>query len=867
MWRHGPWLVGLFLAPLLFGSVTVEGKVVTGALLALSVWFVTDVRRKTISLIPRPAKWVLACLLLFPLVPLPHTIVSRVNPERADLADRIPLERTGADSQSDWIPATLSPASTIDRLFEIVLLVFGFTLARQLAGSGPGACRILARTIALTLWCLALADLWFQLDGKRTILGLWTPSWGEAAGTFANRNHFAGWVYAGALVCLGSLARGWLSARRSSHPRSSGFRMRTGKLEWCFVAGAVVFALTMAVRSASRGGALAFAAGLCVWLVGLWFYGRNRRVPIAGLFGGIGVLVLLLVFSEPLLGRFASLQYMAESDYPKLDIWSDSVALFLRFPVFGIGPGSFETAFGHFKSFGGDLTFLHAENDYLETLVELGGAGFLALMICFGMAVCALGRGLLRRDRIEEPELMIGLAAGFAALCVHASVEFVYQIPSLALLGAVVAGSLAGYHDRRTVSAGSVVPLPPKSSEAMAWRAAAAMVVAACAFQGTAFIRHQIGLRQLENGHPGPATENMAMAMRWWPWAVDRQGVLTRHRIRSIQSSAEPDRASLAASARREVNRVLARDPFDWRLRLERSWLDLAFGTERSRAIEEAWDVVRLNPLQPAIPIEFAAFVVEFDRAEAWRFLSAGSPGSRRDLTRMLEIGWVACRQQPGDLWSLVPAGDTNLETLGDFALSRELRPLAATAFRAVSAAADPVRVARRLNDAGRPDLALERLDDLLTIGPGGVPRREPSAPRSTGLIWEAQALAASLHREIGGCARAMTLAERVCRQALPSVPATVGPWSFEAFRSAWEAGDRSGARRLALGAVSGLPLSASELDRIIAFADAHPGEAEVQWLAYHAQLRRDDFAGACRRVVRLAESLAAGQSNTGPGF
>src|SRR5437660_11617764 len=50
LWRHYPWLLALFVAPFLFGSITVEGQAVLGFLLAISALLLAN---QTSALEPR----------------------------------------------------------------------------------------------------------------------------------------------------------------------------------------------------------------------------------------------------------------------------------------------------------------------------------------------------------------------------------------------------------------------------------------------------------------------------------------------------------------------------------------------------------------------------------------------------------------------------------------------------------------------------------------------------------------------------------------------------------------------------------------------------------------------------------------------
>jgi hypothetical protein len=92
--------------------------------------------------------------------------------------------------------------------------------------------------------------------------------------------------------------------------------------------------------------------------------------------------------------------------------------------------------------------------------------------------------------------------------------------------------------------------------------------------------------------------------------------------------SAEPKlwQIRLAGEFRQQLSRTLAWDPYDWELRLERAWLDLAFSTNSLRALAEAREVVRLNPLQPQIPLRFARHYLAAQRPDLTLLLLSHPP-------------------------------------------------------------------------------------------------------------------------------------------------------------------------------------------------------------------------------------------------
>jgi hypothetical protein len=93
LWRHYPWLIGLLLAPLLYGSATPEGQCIVGLLLATSLLLLSrEIGRGVHPAAPALLRWLGLFLLLLPIIPLPAGLVGLVDGERLVLARRFPVE-------------------------------------------------------------------------------------------------------------------------------------------------------------------------------------------------------------------------------------------------------------------------------------------------------------------------------------------------------------------------------------------------------------------------------------------------------------------------------------------------------------------------------------------------------------------------------------------------------------------------------------------------------------------------------------------------------------------------------------------------------------------------------------------------------
>jgi O-antigen ligase/Flp pilus assembly protein TadD len=239
--------------------------------------------------------------------------------------------------------------------------------------------------------------------------------------TFLNPNHLAAWIVAAGFVVAGRLA--------------SGRRDRSAPLGLAaLVAGAITFVLV-----GSRGAALGVLAGAVVGGALLWpaLAARARRIAIAGalvavVLGLAGIAWRFRVASDP----FA---------FQRTDIWRASLGAALESPWLGLGPGQFahESRRFNFPLEGERLRFARhfasADSDVVRGIVEFGLPAALVALAGAGLLVAAIARR--RREGSLDPAT-VGACAALAAIAAQATVDNLSSRPAVALLAAVLVGSI-----------------------------------------------------------------------------------------------------------------------------------------------------------------------------------------------------------------------------------------------------------------------------------------------------------------------------------------------------------------------------------------------------------------------------------------
>ena len=256
----------------------------------------------------------------------------------------------------------------------------------------------------------------------------------------------------------------------------------------------------------------------------------------------------------------------------RLQIWESALDDAQANPVLGSGAGTFERWWLEERTITQKVRDAHSL--YVESLGELGPIGVAALL---GVIALPLAAGVrARRNPLAVPAL-----AGFAALAVHAGIDWDWEFPAVMIAGLTCAGVLL-LADR--VDGGH--PWTPGRG------LRTVLLVLVILLAATSFVTltsnrflGQAGAA-LDRADAEEAARAAARAETWAPWSTD-----------AIERQAE---AALLDGSREEARRLyedaIAKDGGDWEL-----WLGLALASEgdaRRRAYDRA---AALNPLATEI--------------------------------------------------------------------------------------------------------------------------------------------------------------------------------------------------------------------------------------------------------------------------
>ena len=327
-----------------------------------------------------------------------------------------------APADEPWFCLSRNRAGTL-RFFLLVAATFGaFTLSSSLSTRGRIGLLHILSLIGLTVGVAGSIAQWKIPQGDTIWWFIPIPSAPtQPVGCFLNRNHFGGFV---ALLCPVALA-----LVDHSFIRRHWFRMAIYMVITAVMTGIVLLSL-------SRGAILAMFTGLAVTTMIIAFrhkaaWGLTLFILIAA--GGIAFFGRTAIVRE----RFADLHHPNGSYESRLSEWRETLRVLPHYPIIGAGMNALRMVYPQHRQTSVGARLIHAENEYVQLLVEGGLIG-----ICLtGALIAAMRRRL--RETVTPSSPGAAVVAGVGALTVT-GVHCLFDFPAHLPLYALVAGTIAG---------------------------------------------------------------------------------------------------------------------------------------------------------------------------------------------------------------------------------------------------------------------------------------------------------------------------------------------------------------------------------------------------------------------------------------
>jgi O-antigen ligase len=440
--------LALFAPPFFFGGRCALGQLLLALLVSLAAGFCLLGRLGSDA----PCLWWPCPEFLLPAAALvvssmmwmrlPEPLVRALAPGISRLlpawTDKTP---TGLGS-SGWRYLSMCPGLSKEAtlLFLVYTVLFWATLGS--VRTPAAAARVLKVFFlsGLVVAGVGLAHYWF---GNGRYYGFWEPWWVKPAHhlrvPFTNRNHFAGYLVLTLAPGILWLGRLW--------------RRPDSELPLLLAGAALALVLAAVLLAQSRAGIL-LGLGTTALSMGIFFrFDRLSAGPVViCIVGGCAVALALSLQHDDSFRRlrflFAGNQSLDELVDHRFRLWQADLHAIIDFPLFGSGTASHGYVCPLYFTSLEQFTYTHAENCYVQILMECGLLGLTLL----GAALLALGRrafAALRsgcaRLRDQAGFVACTCTISLAAALLHALVDFVWYVPAYAAAVAVLCGLLCNH--------------------------------------------------------------------------------------------------------------------------------------------------------------------------------------------------------------------------------------------------------------------------------------------------------------------------------------------------------------------------------------------------------------------------------------
>lgn len=388
------------------------------------------------------------------LLPLPVGLASALSP----LSTELRLESTNVAAEATQ-PLSLYPASTRRDLVMLLLAGSMFILGASLFWRSV-TMRWLFAVLAVNGALLGFFGIVQQLSSEGTLY--WSvplSQGGVPFGPFVNRNNAGGYLNLCLAGALGALVWAFAGRERSAGTlhidrRENLFtRCQTGLMNFLasldgprlFALSAVGLIVAGILCSLSRGATVAMfgATGMTLLTLGI----VTRRMGAALLIFAAMIVGPVLVAwggkADKVENRLATLSELTEIDDYRLPHWQDSLTAIPDYWLLGSGLGTYRFVYRQYERGLTTQSFYHAENQYLEALLEGGVAGgglLLAAIVLVGLAVIYL----FRHDPLLHPAIAVAGLYALSSAAISSCFDFGLYLPANMLLMALLCGAVTG---------------------------------------------------------------------------------------------------------------------------------------------------------------------------------------------------------------------------------------------------------------------------------------------------------------------------------------------------------------------------------------------------------------------------------------
>jgi len=367
-------------------------------------------------------------LVLVQLVPLPPTVLRLVSPGTYAFHDAQLL----FPPLRSWEPISVSPPDTLRALAFLAGFSLLYAAVFREMRKEPWRRRLVLTVVGVGLVLTVGALVQAVSPHPRRLWGVWQPQYDWAVfGAYVNRSHFAGYVEMATGLALGLVLEAFERLRHAWARRRTGWLALGGPEGNRLIRAAAVVMVLVAglVASRSRGGVSAFALALLV--LPLAARRRRRTAVVMLVLVGLGVAWIGL-------GDIAAAFQTRGVKGSRIDLWTDMLPMYPRFPLLGVGVNAFSTAYPWYQHVWPGEWIGEAHSEYLQALLDGGLVGAVLLALFLVVVFRAALRGA------SAGGIEVGVLGALLSVALHNLVDFNWQIPANAATWLALAALAVG---------------------------------------------------------------------------------------------------------------------------------------------------------------------------------------------------------------------------------------------------------------------------------------------------------------------------------------------------------------------------------------------------------------------------------------
>jgi len=441
-------LLGLLIfAPLPAASVYEWSVLVIQlvVLIMMAAYFLMKEKPQTNGFLYQAFKWPKRLFFWFfififiQLLPLPKFLVRLFSPSAYNYQKLYAVDF----SKIKFISFSIIPSYTVQKSLELLAyFLLGFLVVKTVTRRHQIQ-RIFTVVIAMGIFEAFYGMFELYNKSPRILFYKKIYNLDSVTGTFVNRNHLSGYLEMIIPLAIGLIiARIDLFSSKSLSWREKLLRLSERDLSTNLLVSIGIILMAIAIIfSKSRSGVfiLVFTFILFFGLTAIYFemYSFRKKWIKNFLRAAFFVIIFISLYIgvNATLERF-SLDKLLHEGRPTY--WANTLRTFSSYPLFGTGLGTFGALAPNLEGESGPLAIVHAHNDYLEYLSELGVIGFSLLLggILFMLVVSFLIWRTRRHPEVKG--LALGGIVSLICIMIHSITDFNLHIPANMVLFSVV---------------------------------------------------------------------------------------------------------------------------------------------------------------------------------------------------------------------------------------------------------------------------------------------------------------------------------------------------------------------------------------------------------------------------------------------